>query len=108
MYVKPKKPIPSVPSSAYVLHDKAAVFDQDMIWAGSVNWSGKGMRSDGMVFAFRDPNTNIIIKTTMEENATKFISMSLEHFEVHVTCKACVKRLSEYKNKQAALALESE
>lgn len=63
------KSAPSVPPSDYMLHDKTAVFDQEMIWTGSVNWSGKGMRSGGTVFVFRDPDTNII-KTTMDEDAT--------------------------------------
>lgn len=109
VYVKPKRSAPSVPSSDYMLHDKTAVFDQEMIWTGSVNWSSKGMQSGGTVFVFRDPDTNII-KTTMDENATKFILMSLKHFKdpSHVACDSCVEHLREYNNKQAVLALENQ
>lgn len=71
-------------------------------------WSGKGKRSGGTVFGFRDSDTNIT-KTTMDENATKFIPISLKHFEdlSHVACDSCAKHLRE-NNKQAALALENQ
>lgn len=102
--VHPRHPIVRI-----LLHDKTAVFDQETIWVESVNWIGNGMVNRDTIFAFRDPDTNII-KTTMEEHVASFLPMRLEHFQgllrPHIPCTDCAERLVEYSNNQAVLALE--